>query len=51
MGFPGGLVVRSLPANAGDPSTIPGLGESPGVRNIRQLTPEFLLENSMDRGA
>ena len=24
MGFPGGSVVRSLPANAGDPGLIPG---------------------------
>ena len=27
-GFPGGAVVRSLPANAGDTGSSPGLGES-----------------------
>ena len=30
MGFPGGLVVKNLPANAGDSGLIPGLGRSPG---------------------
>ena len=33
MGFPGGSVVKNLPANAGDVgdmSLIPGLGKSPG---------------------
>ena len=33
MGFPGGSVVKNLPANAGDKGSIPGLGRSPeGVR-------------------
>ena len=27
-GFPGGAVVESLPANAGDTGSIPGLGRS-----------------------
>ena len=27
-GFPGGLVVRNLPANAGDMALIPGTGRS-----------------------
>ena len=27
-GFPGGLVVKNLPANAGDVGLIPGLGRS-----------------------
>ena len=27
-GFPGGLMVKNLPANAGDKSSIPGLGRS-----------------------
>ena len=34
LGFPGGAVVKNLPANAGDagdPGSIPGLGRSPGV--------------------
>ena len=33
MGFPGGLVVKNLPANGGDTGgggSIPGLGRSPG---------------------
>ena len=29
-GFPGHLVVKNLPANAGDMGLIPGLGRSPG---------------------
>ena len=35
-GFPGGSVVRNLPANAGDArdeDSIPGLGRSPGEGN------------------
>ena len=28
--FPGGSVVKNLPANAGDSSSIPGSGRSPG---------------------
>ena len=50
-GFPGGEVVRNLPANAGD-SRDTGLilesGRSPGVGNPLYYT---CLENSMDRGA
>ena len=30
MGFPGGLVVKNLPANEGDVGSIPGLGSPPG---------------------
>ena len=30
QGFPGGSVVRSLPANVGDAGSILGLGRSPG---------------------
>ena len=36
MGFPGGTVVKNLPANAGDTrdaGLIPGLGRSPGIGN------------------
>ena len=32
-GFPGGSVVKNLPANAGDVGSIPGSGRSPGVGN------------------
>ena len=30
LGFPGGSVVKNLPANVGDACSIPGLGRSPG---------------------
>ena len=30
MGFPGGTVVKNLPADAGDSGSIPGLGRIPG---------------------
>ena len=30
MGFPGGSVIKNLPANAGDKGSIPDLGRSPG---------------------
>ena len=33
MGFPGGAVVKKLPANAGDMGLIPGSGRSSGVGN------------------
>ena len=33
MGFPGGSVVKNLPANAGDAGSIPGSGRSPGEGN------------------
>ena len=39
-GFPGGTVVKSLPANAGDlgdTSSIPRSGRSPGVGNSNPL--------------
>ena len=32
-GFPGGAVVKNLPANAGDAGSIPGSERSPGVGN------------------
>ena len=44
MGFPGGTVIKNLPANAGDTgdaSLIPVLGRSPGVGNGNP-TPVFL---------
>ena len=50
MGFPGGLVVKNLPANARDVSSIPGLGKSPGKRNGNPLQ-YSCLGNPMDRGA
>ena len=33
MGFPGGSMVKNLPANAGDMESIPGSGKSPGEGN------------------
>ena len=50
MGFPGGLVVKNLPANAGDPGSTPGLGRSPGEGNGTALQ-YSCLGNTMDRGA
>ena len=49
-GFPGGAMVKNLPANAGD------MGFNPWVRKIPwrgkwQPTPVFLLRNSRDRRA
>ena len=37
LGFPGGSVVKSPPANAGDPGSVPGSGRSPGGRNGNPL--------------
>ena len=31
--YPGGSVIKNLPANAGDADSIPGLGRSPGKGN------------------
>ena len=50
MGFPGGLVVKNLPANAGDAGSTPGLGRSPGEGNGNPLQCSC-LGNPMDRGA
>ena len=53
LGFPGGTVVRNLPASAEDirdTGSIPGLGRSPGVGNGNPL--QFsCLEKSIGRGA
>ena len=48
--FPGGSVVKNLPANAGDAGSIPGWGTSlgKGIGNPLQYS---CLENPMDRGA
>ena len=48
-GFPGGSVVKNLPANAGDVGLIPGLGRSLGG-NDNPLQ-DSCLGNPMDRGA
>ena len=51
--FPGGSVVKNLPANAGntgDTDSVPGLGRSLGEGDSSPLQ-YSCLENSMDRGA
>ena len=37
MGFPGGLVIKNPPANAGDMGLIPGSGRSPREGNGKPL--------------
>ena len=46
-GFPGGSVVKNLPANAGDGGSVPGSGRSPGEGNGNPLQ-YSCLGNSMD---
>ena len=48
--FPGGSVGKESACNVGDPSSIPGLGRSPGEGNGNSLQ-YFWLENFTDRGA
>ena len=47
MGFPGGSVVKKLPASAGDIGSIPGFGRTPGEGKGFPLQYSG-LENSMD---
>ena len=49
LGFPGGSVVKNLPANAGDTGLIPGLGRSPGEENGNPLQ-YSCLEDPIERG-
>ena len=49
-GFPGGSVVKNLPANVGDADSIPRSEDSPGVENGNPLQ-YSCLENPRDRGA
>ena len=39
IGFPGGLVVKDLPANVGDVGSTAGLGRSPGEGNSNPYLP------------
>ena len=48
--FPGGSVVKNLPADAGDAGSILGLGRSLGEGNDNALQ-YSCLGNPMDRGA
>ena len=50
LNFPGSLVVKNLPANAGDLGLITGLGKFPGEGNDNPLH-HSCLGNPMDRGA
>ena len=50
LGFPGGRVVKNLPANAGDTGSVPGLGRLPEGGNGNPLQ-YSCLENSMGREA
>ena len=50
MGFPGGSVVKNLPANARDVGLIPDSGRSPGGGNSNPLQ-YSCLGNPMERGA
>ena len=50
MGFPGGSVVKNLPANAGDIGSIPGWGRSPGEGN-GNLLQYSCPENPKEGGA
>ena len=50
MGFPGGLDNKEAASNAGDPSSIPGLGRSPGEGHGNPLQYPC-LENPTERGA
>ena len=49
-GLPGGSEVKNPPTSAGDTSSIPGLGRSPGEGNGYPLQYPC-LENPVDRGA
>ena len=50
LGFPGGSVVRNLPASAGDAGSSPVLEKSPGEGSGN--LPEYsCLDSSMDRRA
>ena len=50
LGFPGGAVVKNIPANSGDArgvGSIPGSGRSPGIENGNPFQ-YSCLEDSMD---
>ena len=50
FGFPGGLVVKNPPANAGDLGSIPGSGRSPGEGNGNLLQYSCLENPHGQRG-
>ena len=49
IGFPGGIVVKNLPANAEEEGLIPGLGRSSGEEKSNPLQ-YSCLENPMNGG-
>ena len=49
QGFSGGSVVKNLPANAGDPGSIPWAGKIPCRREVATSLQNSGLENPMDR--
>ena len=49
-GFPGGSVIKNLPASVGDMGSIPGSGRSPEEENGNSFK-YSCLGNPMDRGA
>ena len=49
LDFPGGSDGEASAYNAGDPSSIPGLGRVPGEENGNLLQYSY-LRNSVDRG-
>jgi len=49
-GFPGGSMVKNLPANTGDAGSIPGPGRCSGEGNGKPLQYSY-LRNPTDRGA
>ena len=49
LGFPGGSVIKNLPANVGDAGLIPGWGKSSGEGN-GNLLQYSCLGNPMNRG-
>ena len=49
MGFPGGSVLKNLPANLGNTGSIPGLGRASGEENENPLQ-YSCLGNPTDRG-
>ena len=50
LGFAGGSDGKESACNAGDPSSVPGLGRSPGKGHGNPLQ-YSCLENLMERGA
>ena len=50
-GFPGGTVIKNLPANAGDVGSIPGWGGGPLEEAVGLQCSTLAWENPMDGGA